>query len=54
MMNDSEDKRLAKMAEEANFEAKNRYRLQRQTLDFIDKKRQPVEASKVKDLLRNH
>jgi len=32
---------------------KNRYRFQKQTMNFADKKRMPVDERKVKDLLRN-
>jgi hypothetical protein len=45
--------RLAKLSEEENFNAKNRYRLQRKTLDYADKKRMPIDESKLKDVLKN-
>ena len=44
---------LAKISEEENFNAKNRYRLQKTTMDYADKKRMPVDESKLKDVLRN-
>lgn len=37
------EKKLAKLSEEENFNAKNRYRLQRTKLDYADKKRMPVD-----------
>ena len=45
--------KLAKLSEEENFNAKNRYRLQRTKLDYADKSRMPVDESKLKDVLRN-
>jgi len=45
--------RLAKLSEEENFNAKNRYRLQRTKLDYADKKRMPIDESKLNDVLRN-
>lgn len=47
------EKKLAKLSEEENFNMKNRYRLQKKTLDFADKKRMPIDEQKVKDVLRN-
>lgn len=47
------EKELAKISEEQNYALKNRYRHQRNTMDFADKKRMPIDASKVRDLLRN-
>lgn len=47
------EKRLAHISEEENFNAKNRYRLQRTQLDYADKKRMPIDESKLKDFLRN-
>jgi hypothetical protein len=32
---------------------KNRYRLQRKTLDFAEKKRMPIDESKLRDVLKN-
>jgi hypothetical protein len=46
------EKQFAKLSEEENFKAKNRYKLQRDLLDFIDKKRMPIDKSKVIDMLR--
>jgi len=45
--------KLAKLSEEANFEQKNRYRLQKTKLDHADKKRMAVDESTLQDLLRN-
>jgi hypothetical protein len=45
--------KLAKLSEEENYNNKNRYRLQKQTLDYADKKRMPVDEQKLKDVLRN-
>lgn len=47
------EKALAKISEEENYLAKNRYRLDKTKLDYADKKRMPIDAKKVKDLLRN-
>lgn len=44
---------LAKLSEEANFEKKNYYRHNAQTLHWADKKRQPVSKSKVTEMLRH-
>lgn len=44
---------LAAVSERENFNAKNHFRLKKQQLQYIDKKRQPVEESSVRDLLRN-
>lgn len=53
MISGKVEKRLAKLSEEENYQVKNRYRHQRKVMDFADKKRMPIEASKVRDLLRN-
>jgi hypothetical protein len=53
MTSQSIEEKLAKLSEEENFNAKNRYRLQRTKLDYIDKKRTPIDESKMKDVLRN-
>lgn len=45
--------KLAKLSEEENFNSKNRYRLQRTKLDYADRKRMPIDESKLKDVLRN-
>lgn len=47
------EKKLAQISEDENFNKKNRFLLQKQKLNFIEKKRTPIDASKVKDLLRN-
>jgi len=44
---------LAKISENENFAAKNRYMLDHERMKFADKKKMPVKASKVKDILRN-
>jgi len=44
---------LAKISEEENFKLKNYYRLNEKTLKWADKSRQPVDADKVRDMLRN-
>lgn len=53
MISGREEQRLAKLSEEENYQLKNRYRHQRKVMDFADKKRMPIETSKVRDLLRN-
>lgn len=52
MSNDTEEE-LARLSEESNYALKNRYRHQRQTMDYADPKRMPVDETKVRDLLRN-
>ena len=47
------EKMLAQLSEEENFNMKNRYRLQKQTLDYADKKRMPVDETKLRDVLRH-
>lgn len=37
------EQKLAKISEEENYLAKNRYRLQRTKLDFAEKKRMPID-----------
>ena len=44
---------IAKLSETEHFNVKNRYRHQRQTLDYADKKRMPVDEKTVRDMLRN-
>ena len=46
-------KKLAKISEEENFALKNRYKHQKDTMQYADKKRMPVSKDKVRDLLRN-
>jgi len=53
MVSGKVEKELAKISEEQNYALKNRFRHQRRTMDFADKKRMPIEASKVRDLLRH-
>jgi hypothetical protein len=53
MVSDDLETKLAKISEDENYALKNRYRHQRQTMDYADKKRMPVDATKVKDILRN-
>jgi hypothetical protein len=45
--------KLAQVSEAENYALKNRYRHQRKTMDYAEKKRMPIDESKVKDLLRN-
>lgn len=47
------EEKMAKISEEENFNLKNRYRHQKKTMNFADKKRMPIHESKVADLLRN-
>ena len=47
------EQKLAKLSEEENYNSKNRYRLNRTKLDYADKKRMPIDESKLKDVLRN-
>jgi len=44
---------LAEISEEAHFELKNRYRHDKKTMQFADKKRMPVDEKSVRDMLRN-
>jgi len=53
MVNKTWEEKLAKISEEENFNAKNRYRLNKKLLSFADKKRMPIDESKVKDVLMN-
>lgn len=50
--NEMEEK-ISKVSEEERFNLKNRYRLQRSRLDFVDKKRLAVDQMKLKDVLKN-
>lgn len=47
------DQKMAQISEEENFNMKNRYRHQKKTMNFAEKKRMPIHESKVADLLRN-
>lgn len=44
---------LAKLSEKEHFDVKNRYKHQRETLDFAEKKRMPTDERNVRDMLRN-
>jgi hypothetical protein len=46
-------KQLAKVSEEENFALKNTFKHNKDTMNWADKKKMPIEKSKVKDLLRN-
>ena len=52
-INQTIEKKLAKISEDENFLEKNRYRLEKTKLDYADKKRMPIDERKVKDILRN-
>ena len=43
---------LAKVSEEENFALKNRYKHQQDTMKYADPAKMPIDAHKVKDLLR--
>jgi hypothetical protein len=45
--------KLAKVSEEENFALKNTFKHNKDTMNWADKKKMPIEKSKVKDLLRN-
>lgn len=45
--------KLAKISEDENFAMKNTYKHQKETMKYADKKKMPVDSSKVRDLLRN-
>ena len=47
------EEQLAKISEEAHFEQKNRYKLEKEKLQYADKKRMAIDEQKVKDILRN-
>ena len=46
-------KELAQISEEAHYDMKNRYRLNKTTMQFAKKKRMPIDERSVRDLLRN-
>ena len=50
---ESDLKRLAAVSEAENYAMKNRYRHQRMTMDFADKKRMPIDEKNVREMLRN-
>lgn len=52
-MNNELEKQLAKLSEDENYNLKNRYRHQRRTMDWADKKRMPVDETKIVDMLKN-
>ena len=45
-------RKLAKISEEENFAIKNTFKHNKDTMNWADKKKMPIEKSKVKDLLR--
>ena len=49
----SQNIKLAKLSEEANFAMKNRYKFDKDVMKFADKKKMPIDSRKVKDILRN-
>lgn len=53
LVDDSLLKEMAEVTEEESFNLKNRYRHQRRTMDYADKKRMKVDESSVRDMLRN-
>jgi len=53
IVDESFEKELAEISEAENFALKNRYKHQRETMDFADKKRMPVDERSVRDMLRN-
>lgn len=46
-------KELAEVHEKENFALKNRYMHQKNTMNFAEKKRMPIDESSVRELLRN-
>ena len=46
-------KKLAKISEEANFAIKNRWYLDKEVMQYADKRKMPIDQKKVKDMLRN-
>ena len=49
----SQKEALAKLSEESNFAMKNRYKLQKEVMNYADKKKMPIDQMKVKDMLRH-
>lgn len=47
------EKELAQVSEEQNYLAKNRYRLEKTVLEYGEKRRQPVDAKRLTDMLKN-
>ena len=52
-VDDTQLKELAQLSETEHYNMKNRYRHQRQTMDFAEKKRMPIDENSVRDMLRN-
>ena len=52
-MDDTKLMEIAQLSETEHFNMKNRYRHQRETLDYAQKKRMPVDERTVRDMLRN-
>ena len=48
------EQELAKKVEEENFNQKNRYRLEKEKLDYADKKRMAIDSTKLKTVLAHH
>ena len=53
LVDDSLERELAEISEAENFALKNRYKHQRETMDFAEKKRMPIDERSVRDMLRN-
>lgn len=49
---DNIKEKLAKISEEENFAIKNTFKHNKDTMNWADKKKMPIDKSKVKDLLR--
>lgn len=45
-------KKLAKISEEENYSLKNRFKHDKEVMNYADKKRMPIDETKVRDLLR--
>ena len=45
--------KLSKLSEEGNFEKKNWWMHKKKTMQYADKKKMPIEKSKVVDMLRH-
>jgi hypothetical protein len=45
--------KLSKISEEENYAMKNRYQFDKETMNYADKTKMPIDKSKVKDLLRH-
>lgn len=53
IVSENTERELAEVAEQANYEVKNRYRLDKTTMQYADKKRMKVDERSVRDMLRN-